>query len=59
MILAVNRVAQQKRHEEWSVIVYIINTDDQFCCVFGKTEGECLQRANDLVYAYNTSAITS
>lgn len=34
------------------------DTHEVYCHVYGKSPEECLQKAEDLVYAYNFSSVT-
>jgi hypothetical protein len=59
MILKIDSGIEQWSDNLFRMVVIDHITHEIFCHVFGKTAKECDQRANDLIYAYNTSEVTS
>ena len=54
MILTVDSGYDEINDNLFQVIVFDKISGETFCHVFGKTIEECEERANNLVYAYNT-----
>lgn len=58
MILKTDIGIDELSDDLFQIAVMDYHTHETFCHVFGKTAEECESRANDLVYAYNTSHVT-
>ena len=59
MILKIDIGIDELSENLYQIAVMDHITHEVFCHVFGKTPEECDKRANDLIYAYNTSEVTT